>query len=1166
MVKQGIIRRFFTGLQHDRRSLHKASIEPEQRLNDTQRRTIEWLRKRAIRVRAKRMEMLKAYVARQKKHLEELPAAKPALPESLSKYPKYPMIRASMPVTADNGNAVIEILKTVSEGDKATYLEFSGGLKQGAKILASDSKKKKTGKTVGRVIVDTSSQSRKDGPPSFGLELSADENGRLRVSFRYRPVSGPLRLADDQRAQGDSGLRLATAHANEVGSKALRARSTGKSNRSSQTDMEKVINGGVEDLLSGGETVNLFGYETIPIDDVAWQDFSEYLCAIPLSVMQIDASPNLNLEVIETLIEAEEDDVDSSELGQFVDALNSALGRRIATDVSGYVVVEFPFTWSEPALPGQVNEFIESFVTNAAQRALQIVMSTLDLDPDTIATLAELLWATPIEHRQSYLNWVAANFRPADQQPGNFYFYLGTVPSPDAIASLPGRWGEVKSLAQAVWSWVLEAEVPPAEPPEVVPPYNFVYFVPYTYNLGLRLIRRQEWRALGNQRGEIVKTIPLGPKQSEKVSTRITRRTKVVRTSENLKSLETTSEVATSTKDASETIEEASNTFNWYTEAEASANFMFGSASVSGGEESSEEERSRQTDAHLTETSQKMASKLRQETKVTVSTESESTFETTTASEITNPNEEVALTYVYSKLQRQYRLFTRLAEVHNVVMFAEPLPAPEEIDDAWVRRHDAILAKALLDDSYRDVLGSFRHDRPPEPLASDVLTEIKDTLDNIAGQSGYLQKIGDTVSSISLDRIDPSQEAQRGYRDTQQAELERKRAHDLLLQKRRRFTQHIRDNLLHYYRAIWASEDPQQRALRYRKINVHIPLQWEFVPGPPEATGTLSLNDLLDMLVQMESSTIPYADIPGYFRPIASSETVALADLINNSGPIGYEGNYSIYYLNPRYENTDLFLMLQILKAPYLHEDDAGQQTVVDPALKALRRKHAGEGPASYSVQLDMARIVPDVRLQYAMAKRKGDEDEKAFFEVFKLTKDSIDTMDAKTNVPAPVIAELRDLEVSTDAKKRRNEDTHIDFLSEGLNSAVVDEYRETLLRYSDQGIFTAFYPEFLLRKRQGSPFLLDTGNLVIDIEPGTGSALESFKLMHRGIDVLKALEEKKQLEQESMRRKKLIESDKLGDPDIEKVTIVAGEGSPASDIVAGIAAGESSGDDDNGG
>ena len=89
--------------------------------------------------------------------------------------------------------------------------------------------------------------------------------------------------------------------------------------------------------------------------------------------------------------------------------------------------------------------------------------------------------------------------------------------------------------------------------------------------------------------------------------------------------------------------------------------------------------------------------------------------------------------------------------------------------------------------------------------------------------------------------------------------------------------------------------------------------------------------------------------------------------------------------------------------------------------------------------------------------------------------------------------------------------------------------------------LFRQYYPEFLFRKERSRRFLLDTQNLLIDIQPGAGSALESYKLAHRGMDVLKTMEEKRALELDNKRREHLLEKQKYDAkywPGAQKVVI----------------------------
>jgi hypothetical protein len=112
-------------------------------------------------------------------------------------------------------------------------------------------------------------------------------------------------------------------------------------------------------------------------------------------------------------------------------------------------------------------------------------------------------------------------------------------------------------------------------------------FDPYPANevlFWLQIVNSQSWHLLGYGRGELVKTIPLGPKESQKVSVKIQTRKKMTRSSENSSSFETSADSSTTSKDTSEVVSEASEKMNMHAEAEISGGYgPFVQAKVSGG-------------------------------------------------------------------------------------------------------------------------------------------------------------------------------------------------------------------------------------------------------------------------------------------------------------------------------------------------------------------------------------------------------------------------------------------------------------------------------------------------------------------------------------------------------------------------------------------------------
>ncbi|MCK5345190.1 MAG: hypothetical protein KAR20_17395, partial [Candidatus Heimdallarchaeota archaeon] len=457
----------------------------------------------------------------------------------------------------------------------------------------------------------------------------------------------------------------------------------------------------------------------------------------------------------------------------------------------------------------------------------------------------------------------------------------------------------------------------------------------------------------------------------------------VTKTAETLKSVEETSEITDTTKDSNEIVNEASNNFGWNVEAEASLEFDVVSASISGGAHEETEKRSKQASTHLSESMQKMANKIKTDTKTVVSTESESTYEMETSSEITNPNEEIPITYVYSKLLRQYEIFTSVAEIQNIIMIAEPIPKPYEVNFDWVKKYDWILAKVLLDDSYRDALTSIS--QAPTPVDySEIQSLLESKLGAILGTTeapGFLERFAEKTSGggLSLTGLGMVDEAQKNYKEALQKAFDTQRELEFLEVKRDRLYQHIRDNILHYCRAIWAQEDPQQRILRYKSLRIQIPTTWDFygkISGEEFTTGDvgaegeggdtteeddLSLEDLLEKIkiYETDEDETTVFDLDGEFRANGES-TVEISDLINPIGPIGYYGNYAIYNIKPEFIQSELFTMLQIRKTPYLYyrSEDDENPILMDPELKRLTQEHLGEGPEDENEKLDMIELI----------------------------------------------------------------------------------------------------------------------------------------------------------------------------------------------------------------
>ena len=97
---------------------------------------------------------------------------------------------------------------------------------------------------------------------------------------------------------------------------------------------------------------------------------------------------------------------------------------------------------------------------------------------------------------------------------------------------------------------------------------------------------------------------------------------------------------------------------------------------------------------------QKAAHEYKQERRVEISTLDSEELESSESGEITNPNEEITVTYLFYELQKRFFVNERLVDIEPIVLVAHDVPLPSEITESWLIRHDWILKRVLLDDSF----------------------------------------------------------------------------------------------------------------------------------------------------------------------------------------------------------------------------------------------------------------------------------------------------------------------------------------------------------------------------------------------------------------------------------------------------------------------------------
>lgn len=252
-------------------------------------------------------------------------------------------------------------------------------------------------------------------------------------------------------------------------------------------------------------------------------------------------------------------------------------------------------------------------------------------------------------------------------------------------------------------------------------PYEFDVFAPGTYNYGLIHTYQQKWKPLSYQVGDLISTMPLAPGEKKSYSVKKTINAKSERTSKASSSLMNSSSVTSMTRSQADIVAKA--TYSAATSATINTNFgmefgMFkGGGNSSGTVSGNAASESQTTKQNIRENTLSAAQEYKDERSLEISSSQDTTSEYTMTSEISNPNNEITVTYLFYELQRRFEVSSRLDKLTPTVMVAFDVPQPSEIDEDWLLTYDWILRRSLLDPSLSVALDYIR-----EGLSSDELS------------------------------------------------------------------------------------------------------------------------------------------------------------------------------------------------------------------------------------------------------------------------------------------------------------------------------------------------------------------------------------------------------------------------------------------------------------
>jgi len=626
--------------------------------------------------------------------------------------------------------------------------------------------------------------------------------------------------------------------------------------------------------------------------------------------------------------------------------------------------------------------------------------------------------------------------------------------------------------------------------------YAFDVFAKNSVNFGVMVTYRQKWAPQNYQVGELVSTIPLAPKEIRRYTTRkVTKKTRATKELEDQLQTRKT-ESSDTARVESEIVAKAQEKTNFNITAKESLggedSWQIESTQAFGGEQAKQSER---TKKDFRESVMKSAQEFKQQHRMEIDTTESTELEDTTFHEIQNPNDELTVTYLFYELQRTYRISEKIHKVTPVILVANEVPAPNEIDDAWLIEHDWILRRTILDDSFRPALdyltdsfvGAEVNIRLLEANVlvhknvvmsvkqqlgvqsailkreeQDVLEAVRDlgTGQQQQGMVDIVKRIFDPIgitgtadtgvvsaaetildyAKETRDRADRERARLLAQLETAMSALQSAvdklsaavREHYDRVSEVDRLRVHVKDNILYYMQAIWSHEPPDQRF--FRLYNIDVPV---IKPKVPTTTLTVAPGStLLRKLLGRESAVVKI-DIPDI-----DVETKNLVEIAELDTVLGYKGNYTIF---PLKENNLLTLhMLQ----DYL--DLGGGSVLRDP-------DEIGDYP------------VEEIE-RFAMCLHEKD-------------------------------------------------------------TALYNKHRDELKKMLVERLSSPRAPDDLV--------IVPTSSLYVEALVGTHPLLEDFKLLHRALDVEKVQAEVRHAELENVRLAARALEGEREDPDIEKKIVV---------------------------
>lgn len=235
-------------------------------------------------------------------------------------------------------------------------------------------------------------------------------------------------------------------------------------------------------------------------------------------------------------------------------------------------------------------------------------------------------------------------------------------------------------------------------------PYVFNYFVPGSVNFGLMETTRTNFYSMGMEPTRCVSTFPLAPGETFEFSykSETTQSLNEKRLEKTLR--ETNFENQKTTKSEVTAMAKVTQALELQAGGDGGLNFGIVNINAQASAKNNSAQERQKTNKRILEGVSKVEKKLHNETHISFDTTSNFEEEVSTKRTISNPNNELTVTYILYELERRYRVSTNMQRAEPVIAVALDMPAPHEINEIFIMRYSSIFRDVLLSSDFEGAL------------------------------------------------------------------------------------------------------------------------------------------------------------------------------------------------------------------------------------------------------------------------------------------------------------------------------------------------------------------------------------------------------------------------------------------------------------------------------